>query len=83
MHYTAKFCGTSGVVCSQTCVGLGYPGFDMVMCFICERQWDATEGILGTETELPGGGEAGRPISDSRALDSVLRDASPLKRDSK
>ncbi|CAE7391738.1 Rcbtb1 [Symbiodinium necroappetens] len=29
----------------------------MVMCFICERQWDATEGILGEETELPGGGE--------------------------
>ena len=73
-----KFCGTSEVDCPQPgCVGLGYLGFDMVMCFICEHQWDATEGILGEETELPDGEEAGRPISDSRVLDSVLREASP------
>eukprot|EP00439_Symbiodinium_sp_Y106_P054974 s177_g7.t1 len=39
------------------CVGLGYLGFDTVMCFICEHQWDATEGILGEETELPEGEE--------------------------
>ncbi|CAE7027321.1 Gbp5 [Symbiodinium sp. KB8] len=46
------------VDCPQPgCVGLGYLGFDMVMCFICEHQWDATEGILGEETELPDGEE--------------------------
>ncbi|CAE7480963.1 GBP1 [Symbiodinium sp. CCMP2456] len=46
------------VDCPQPgCVGLGYLGFDMVMCFICEHQWDATEGILGEETELPEGEE--------------------------
>ena len=39
-------------------MGLGYLGFDTVMCFICEHQWDATEGILGEETELPEGEEA-------------------------
>lgn len=46
------------VDCPQPgCVGLGYLGFDTVMCFICEHQWDATEGILGEETELPEGEE--------------------------
>jgi len=26
------------------CVGLGYLGFDTVMCFICEHQWSALDG---------------------------------------
>ncbi|CAE7244293.1 GBP3, partial [Symbiodinium microadriaticum] len=50
--------GLNSVDCPQPgCVGLGYLGFDTVMCFICEHQWDATEGILGEETELPEGEE--------------------------
>merc|ERR1711974_216339 len=33
------------VDCPQLgCVGLGYLGFDTVMCFMCEHQWLATDG---------------------------------------
>ena len=36
------------------CVGLGYLGFDTVMCFICEHQWDAFTGVVeSAETEVP------------------------------
>jgi len=38
----------------QDCVGLGYLGFDTVMCFICEEQWTATESTSSISEELPG-----------------------------
>ncbi|CAE7410479.1 ari-2 [Symbiodinium natans] len=43
------------VDCPQPlCVGLGYLGFDTVMCFICEHQWDAFTGVVeSAETEVP------------------------------
>lgn len=42
------------VNCSQAgCVGLGYLGFDTVMCFMCEHQWDAFTGEAPDE-DLPG-----------------------------
>ncbi|CAJ1413043.1 unnamed protein product [Effrenium voratum] len=43
---------------SPSCVGLGYLGFDTVMCFICERQWDAESGVTDKPPELlPAGSE--------------------------
>lgn len=36
------------------CVGLGYLGFDTVMCFICEHQWSADVGDTPVG-DLPGG----------------------------
>jgi len=36
------------------CVGLGYLGFDTVMCFLCEEQWPANEGASAISEELPG-----------------------------
>jgi len=42
------------VDCPQLgCVGLGYLGFDTVMCFLCEHQWLAVEGDAPVE-DLPG-----------------------------
>lgn len=35
------------------CVGLGYLGFDTVMCFICEHQWSIADACAPSE-ELPG-----------------------------
>merc|ERR1712179_713603 len=42
------------IVCPQPgCVGLGYLGFDTVMCFLCEHQWPAQDGDAPVEN-LPG-----------------------------
>lgn len=42
------------VDCPQLgCVGLGYLGFDEVMCFLCEHQWSAIDGDAPC-TDLPG-----------------------------
>merc|ERR1711964_134862 len=46
--------------CSRPgCVGLGYLGFDTVMCFLCEYQWLADTGVAPGE-ELPGELKAAR-----------------------
>ena len=35
------------------CVGLGYLGFETVMCFVCEHQWDApSTQVEGSETQV-------------------------------
>lgn len=36
------------------CVGLGYLGFDSVMCFICEEQWPVSESASSISEDLPG-----------------------------
>lgn len=42
------------VNCPQPgCVGLGYLGFDTVMCFLCEHQWSALDGDTPVD-DLPG-----------------------------
>eukprot|EP00929_Paragymnodinium_shiwhaense_P013426 TRINITY_DN12127_c0_g1_i1.p1 TRINITY_DN12127_c0_g1~~TRINITY_DN12127_c0_g1_i1.p1 ORF type:complete len:286 (+),score=29.46 TRINITY_DN12127_c0_g1_i1:211-1068(+) len=38
---------------NEGCVGLGYLGFDTVMCFLCEHQWIAESGEA-PGTEMPG-----------------------------
>jgi hypothetical protein len=39
------------VECPRTeCLGIGYLGFDTVMCFVCEHQWPASPGCNNTET---------------------------------
>jgi hypothetical protein len=35
------------------CVGLGYTGFDTIMCFLCEHQWSLMDGVA-PEDGLPG-----------------------------
>jgi hypothetical protein len=42
------------VNCPQPgCVGLGYIGFDSVMCFVCEHQWSLLDGVAPGD-DLPG-----------------------------
>jgi len=36
------------------CLGLGYLGFDTVMCFVCEHQWPAADGAEAPGEGLPG-----------------------------
>ena len=40
--------GSLQVNCRQVgCVGIGYLGYETIMCMICEDQWDATEDSVG------------------------------------
>ena len=53
-------CKPAQVDCPRPrCLGLGYLGFETVMCFLCEHQWDASSGVVeGTETPLEEGEDA-------------------------
>lgn len=38
---------------SNNCVGLGYTGYDTVMCFVCEQQWPADGSSISGAAPLP------------------------------
>jgi len=37
------------------CVGIGYLGFDTVMCFVCEHQWEPDRHLLKKQLSMHGG----------------------------